>query len=378
MYATRAAFEADCGSLPTETFEEATLAPGTSATFVGPLRAATDNGLFRRRDILPDMQVNVDSAGLSGTLFVSGVGFAGAPSVQVGNANVEADLDLEFGPATDCAGFEADLRSGAPTAITVFGPGETILGDTLIAGLGVAFFGFRSTAPRIARVRFGTAAVAERAEVDNVSFGTITPGILFSVGLAARSATTVPPGGSVTFELTVTSNSSNVETRGLFFYARRDGRPAAQGELVTTTIVPEQTIRRVYPQPVPGAAPPGRYTYTVCIGRSIEMPVDCAEAVEVTVARPAREPEAGRAAAGAYPNPFTRRTEIGFELDRAAAVSLVVYDLQGRAVATLADGAMDAGPHRVAFDASRLPSGVYVYRLVAGARSETGRLTLTR
>ena len=64
-----------------------------------------------------------------------------------------------------------------------------------------------------------------------------------------------------------------------------------------------------------------------------------------------------------YPNPFNPATEIGFALPESAHVRLVVYDALGRQVRLLLDSTMEAGTHEVVFDASGLPSGMYLYRL---------------
>ena len=65
-----------------------------------------------------------------------------------------------------------------------------------------------------------------------------------------------------------------------------------------------------------------------------------------------------------YPNPFNPQTAIGFSLLDAGNVSLKVYDVLGQEVATLLDNElMEAGVHELQFDASRLSSGVYFYRL---------------
>ena len=64
-----------------------------------------------------------------------------------------------------------------------------------------------------------------------------------------------------------------------------------------------------------------------------------------------------------YPNPFASSTTVGYELPQASEVKLEVFDVLGRRVATLVEGAMPAGSHEVRFDASRLPAGIYVYRL---------------
>ena len=65
-------------------------------------------------------------------------------------------------------------------------------------------------------------------------------------------------------------------------------------------------------------------------------------------------------------------------MPEASGVRLVVYDVRGREVARLVDGGLPAGVHRVRFDAVGLPSGVYIYRLTAGAFVETRRMVLLR
>ncbi|HVN48351.1 MAG TPA: T9SS type A sorting domain-containing protein [Bacteroidota bacterium] len=67
-----------------------------------------------------------------------------------------------------------------------------------------------------------------------------------------------------------------------------------------------------------------------------------------------------------YPNPFNPSTKINFTLAKAANVKLTVYNLLGQKVATLLENRMDAGQHSVTFDASKLTSGVYFYRIEAG------------
>jgi hypothetical protein len=67
-----------------------------------------------------------------------------------------------------------------------------------------------------------------------------------------------------------------------------------------------------------------------------------------------------------YPNPFNPSTTIEFELPKASQVSLKIYDITGREVATLVEGNRAAGSYSVPFSASDLSSGVYFYKLQAG------------
>ena len=77
------------------------------------------------------------------------------------------------------------------------------------------------------------------------------------------------------------------------------------------------------------------------------------------------------------PNPFSTTTEIQFALPEEAHVRLIVYDLLGREVARLVDATMSAGYQQVTWDASNVPSGVYLYRFEAGTFNQTRRMVLT-
>ncbi len=79
-----------------------------------------------------------------------------------------------------------------------------------------------------------------------------------------------------------------------------------------------------------------------------------------------------------YPNPFNPVTIISYQLPQDSRVTLKVYDILGREVATLANERQDAGTHAVTFDGSRLSSGVYFYRLIAGTFSDVKKLMLVK
>ena len=79
-----------------------------------------------------------------------------------------------------------------------------------------------------------------------------------------------------------------------------------------------------------------------------------------------------------YPNPFNPSTSVEFSLPAASEVRLSVFNLLGQEVATLVNGQMVAGSHTVRFDASRLSSGVYLYRLTAGSFSKTLKMVLLK
>ena len=67
-----------------------------------------------------------------------------------------------------------------------------------------------------------------------------------------------------------------------------------------------------------------------------------------------------------YPNPFNPSTTIKFSLPKSSFVSLKVYNLLGEEVATLVNEQKQAGNYSITFDAKGLPSGTYLYTLLAG------------
>jgi pullulanase/glycogen debranching enzyme len=86
---------------------------------------------------------------------------------------------------------------------------------------------------------------------------------------------------------------------------------------------------------------------------------------------------------GNYPNPFGEQTTIHFTLPEASEVTVSVFDIAGRKVATLVNQSLVAGTHDVQWNGradsgQRLASGVYFYRIEAGDFSQTRRMTLVR
>jgi hypothetical protein len=79
-----------------------------------------------------------------------------------------------------------------------------------------------------------------------------------------------------------------------------------------------------------------------------------------------------------YPNPFNPTTTIEFSLRQSGFVSLKVYDVLGREVATLANEQMSAGNYRATFDAQNLPSGTYIYALRTNGFSQAKRFVVVK
>jgi hypothetical protein len=79
-----------------------------------------------------------------------------------------------------------------------------------------------------------------------------------------------------------------------------------------------------------------------------------------------------------YPNPFNPTTSINFTVAQRSNVTLKVYDMLGREVASLVNEVKDQGSYNVNFDAAKLASGTYVYKLTAGNFVETKKMVLLK
>ncbi|MBD3170403.1 MAG: T9SS type A sorting domain-containing protein [candidate division Zixibacteria bacterium] len=79
-----------------------------------------------------------------------------------------------------------------------------------------------------------------------------------------------------------------------------------------------------------------------------------------------------------YPNPFNAQTTITYTLAGNSDVKLEVYNLLGQKVATLVDGYQNAGIHAVNWDASEVSSGIYFYKLDAGDKVLTRKMSLLK
>jgi hypothetical protein len=79
-----------------------------------------------------------------------------------------------------------------------------------------------------------------------------------------------------------------------------------------------------------------------------------------------------------YPNPFNPSTSIKFSLPKISLVKLTIYDILGNEVEILQNGNMEAGNYIIDFNASKLSSGVYFYKLDAGSFVETKRMLLIK
>ena len=76
--------------------------------------------------------------------------------------------------------------------------------------------------------------------------------------------------------------------------------------------------------------------------------------------------------------PFNPSTTIGYQLTSGAHVSLAIFDILERSVATLVDEEQQPGSYHFKFDSARLSSGVYTYRITAGSFVEARRMAIVK
>ena len=79
-----------------------------------------------------------------------------------------------------------------------------------------------------------------------------------------------------------------------------------------------------------------------------------------------------------YPNPFNPTTTITYAVPKAGIISIKVFDILGREVATVVNEYKSVGQHSIIFDGSGLTSGVYVYQLKANNFVATHKLVLLK
>jgi hypothetical protein len=79
-----------------------------------------------------------------------------------------------------------------------------------------------------------------------------------------------------------------------------------------------------------------------------------------------------------YPNPFNPATKIDYTVGQAGPVSIKVFNMLGQEVATVLNENVAAGSYQATFDGTHLASGVYVYKMTAGAYQESKKMVLMR
>jgi hypothetical protein len=102
------------------------------------------------------------------------------------------------------------------------------------------------------------------------------------------------------------------------------------------------------------------------------------QAAEVVAVHEEVQRVTGFALSQNYPNPFNPSTRISYSIGRSDMVSLKVYDLLGKAVATLVNSRKEPGNYVVTWDASAFPSGMYIFQLVTSRYRDSKKLLILK
>jgi hypothetical protein len=79
-----------------------------------------------------------------------------------------------------------------------------------------------------------------------------------------------------------------------------------------------------------------------------------------------------------YPNPFNPATNIDFSIPKTGMVRLILFDMMGREVSVMIDKVLSTGKYTVDFDASKLASGVYFYKMTSGDFTDVKKMVLVK
>lgn len=245
---------------------------------------------------------------------------------------------------------------------------------------------------------FGAGRIDAAAAVTAIPGGT-TPNV--SITITPTGSTSLPAsGGTLYYDVTLQNNESySVYMAAWLEWTYPNGSSSGALLLRNITLPAGANILRSLSTTVAGSEPNGSYTFWARLGSSYGGVVYAEDSFPFTKGIDASAGgawiaqthvygwEEGITTASTpktfslgqnYPNPFNPTTTIPFSLPESGYVSLKVFDLNGRQVATVLEGDLSAGQYQVSFDAGQLSSGIYLYRLDAPGFSKAMKLTLIK
>ena len=289
-------------------------------------------------------------------------------------------------------GAQGECQTGGVGAVSGrFVGRQGFAGVRFLAGDGQVHFGW---------VRLGLDEPVCRATVYSYAYESQpdTPIVIFDPSVATLSGavnqTAFPAsGGRLRYTATAENTYSEPVAVALRVTATRlaDGAVVLDRRLGARTLDSLASATETAGVRVPAGLPGGTYEVVFTLedpgglgsyGEERYTVTKAPAAAGVPVASLAVVGEAGTAThalSAPVPNPSTGRTSMTLSVAEAQAVRVTVLDALGREVAVLHDGPLAAGQlHRLVFDGSGLPAGVYVVRAVGEVFADTRTLTLTR
>lgn len=195
------------------------------------------------------------------------------------------------------------------------------------------------------------------------------------VQIVSFTGRVLPSGGGVKLDWVTISEINNYG-----FYVERKINSQSQYQLVPNSFVPGHGTTNVpqYYSYTDSAATPGVWYYRL---KQIDLDgtVHFTDAIQVDILTSVGELAPREFALFQnYPNPFNPNTTIIYQIPSQSHVTLTVFDILSREVATLVKGVEEPGYKSVQWDASGVASGVYFYRLDAGSFTSVKKLVLLR
>lgn len=344
----------------------------------------------------------IDETGGSGNNEADHWTVFGDPSFQVRtdtpvDLTVTHDNQINFGQTT----FDVTI-SGVEGALAALSAEGTFLGNDYSNASGLATIEITGPLPAGANVTLTVTAYNGIPYITELPVIGSAPNVAVTLAPVGMPIQIPASGGSFDYNIAAT----NYEATQQVFHAWCDVTlpgGTVYGPVfgpVTVTLDAGLSVDRDRTQNVPAGAPAGTYSYNAYVGvyPIAEWSVDnfsfeklsdgdgvpvlgwenSGEAFDEWVTSTSVESPGEFTLLSAYPNPFNPAAAIGFALPEASRVTLSVYDVSGRQVATLVNGWRDAGLHEASFDASGLASGVYIYRLEAGEFAMQSKMVLMK
>jgi hypothetical protein len=218
------------------------------------------------------------------------------------------------------------------------------------------------------------------------------------VNMSCENLTPIFCRGKTFYFILTLDNQTGHNVSGLITFCGYSGYGCDPGNvlinLVRDKTYPPRVTETYYYFDVPSAASPGQYSASIS-GTLAGWDLFCCMNVDIIQCSPFRagdndswqlaEVDAPEVALPNvtelhqnYPNPFNTRTKISYALAEVGHISLKIYDITGRLVATLVDRDQQPGQHVMTWDASEVPSGLYFCTLIAGDFVETRRMIIVK
>lgn len=210
-----------------------------------------------------------------------------------------------------------------------------------------------------------------------------TPAPTFSIKLPADTTTPSPPTGvtcvSGNQSATVKWNKNTEFDINKYYVFRNTVKNPGTSTLVGTVMHPDSTFLNT------GLTNGIKYYFWVkagdkfCVERISDFSApDSVVPGGISISNQQNELPKTFALYQNYPNPFNPVTTIRYDVPKTTVVTIIVYDLLGRELSTLVNEKKEAGSYELIFDASKLASGIYIYKMSAGEFTSVKKLILVK